>query len=161
MHTHTHHTHTKDTETKNPNIHMYTNIETKSLHTHTRTHTHTHTHTEVYTSSGVWSLCEWNHGLTNTILSNLLPLPVVPLGLLKQLHLLPCGLGSLTLASSCLSTSSFAFLPSVVLCLDCLFALFKLLANSPAFFHNPLRPVPIPEVWMWSPTFTMEKQSYK
>ena len=44
--------------------------------------------------------------------------------------------------------SIHAFVPSVVLCFQCLL---DSSAHSPACFHNPLQPVISPEVGMWLP----------
>ena len=53
---------------------------------------------------------------------------------------------SLTLGSSFISITSFAFLPSVV---SIVFLTYQ--TAHLQCFHNPLQQVPFPEVWMWLP----------
>ena len=67
----------------------------------------------------------------------------IPAGSGRKPNRLILCLGSLPLAS--FSISFFAFLSSLALCFQRLFAL---PAHSPALFHSPLQEVQLPEVGM-------------
>ena len=66
----------------------------------------------------------------------------------KQHHLLPCHSRELSSRILFLCTFLFASLPSVVPHFHCLP---DSPTHSPAFFHSPLQPEPLPKVGMWLP----------